>query len=76
MTRAKKIHKLANAIREYRGAKSSMAEDAYWLRSPKPSALARVVDWLSRLKLNAAECVQRINAFKSYQECGEWLKTL
>ena len=76
MSRAEKVRKLANAVREYRGSTSSTAEDAVWRIPPKPSASPRVRVWLDRLKLDAADCMLKIREFKTYDEFNAWLRTI
>lgn len=78
MTRTEKVKKLANAIREYRGASSTPADadNVLWKYPPKPSAVTRVKAWLERLKLDIADSMKRIDGFKSFGEFEAWLRTI
>jgi hypothetical protein len=74
MSRAEKIKKLGNAIREYRGQFHPRSEK--WIYTPKPAALERVKAWVSRLGLDVQESVQRVNGFKSFAEFHNWISSL
>lgn len=73
MTRAEKIKKLANAVREYHGAKLG---DKFQI-APRPDRISRVVAWLERLGINNdRETLETIKGFKTYDEFNAWLRTL
>ena len=74
MSRADKIKKLANAIREYRGLREPGT--GRWIATPKPDAGPRVVKWLTELGLNAQVGFVRINSFTKVSEFHNWLKQL
>lgn len=62
MTRAEKIKKLANAIKEYRGSTDGVGGP--WIRHPKPSALSRVISWLQKLGVEpTSDVIHRIDKF-------------
>jgi hypothetical protein len=75
MTRANKIRKLGNAIREYRGRYHG--DSGKWIDPPKPTAYSRILHWLGELKLpdiNAA--LDKIDNFKTFDEMRQWLSAL
>jgi len=79
MTKSQKVHKLANAIREFRGVyNASLGNPAVngWIRPPNPTAEGRVRACLERLDLNPSESVERIMRFKTFDEMNEWLSKL
>lgn len=71
MTRAKKLSKLANAIRDYRGAYN--AETLVWRVRPIPSAKVRVEKWLAELRMDVAATMPIIDGFKNMDEFRAWL---
>lgn len=73
MTRYEKLHKLSNAIKEYRGKKNEAT--GKWIDQPKPSARKRVERWLAELGMNPASEIQRIDGFKTYAEFFTWIKS-
>lgn len=74
MTHAQKIRKLANAIREYRGAKTS--DMTTWVHLPKPGNIDRVRYALQRLGQNTDENIKLIDGFQRESEFLVWLNTL
>ena len=78
MSRADKIKKLANAIREFHGLTATPpgAIRVKWICTPKPAAGIRVVKWLTALGLNAQAEFVRINSFTKVSEFHDWLKQL
>lgn len=74
MTRAKKIAKLANAIRDYRGAYN--AATLVWRIRPIPSAAPRVERWLKELGMDVAATMPAIDGFKTKGEFSAWLAKL
>lgn len=82
MTRAEKIKKLANAIKEYRGSyRKEPTKDnpdaVKWIRGPKPHEIIRVKLWLSKLRVNVTpELISRIDGFKSKDEFFSFLQEL
>lgn len=75
MTHSKKVHKLANAIRTYRGVHNN-AMQRKWLVAPQEQAKVRVLVWLYRLGMNLNASMKKINAFQSFPEFKSWLSTL
>lgn len=77
MNRAQKIHKLSNAIREFRGlGKSQDGKITEWTFPPRPSALPRVKAWLLRLRLDVPESLEKIASFKTIVEFRAWIEKL
>jgi len=78
MNRNMKLQKLANAIRDYRGTTYRRDKDdqVVWIKSPKETAIARVVKWLDALKLDVALSMLQIDAFQSYDDFNAWFKKL
>jgi len=74
MSSAQKHAKLANAIREYRGAWDS--HNKKWIRAHRPHLLAYVSRWIVASCLPLGETLEKINGFKSAAEMDEWLKGL
>lgn len=74
MTRNIKIKKLANAIRDYRGAYN--ATTLVWRVRPIPAAKVRVEKWLGELGLNVAATMPAIDGFKTKEEFNAWLVKL
>jgi len=72
MTRAKKIMKLGNAIRNFRGAVCNGS----WIRSPQPHRARDVVRWLAALGFPPKPELERICGFKTRDEMDAWLKEL
>lgn len=73
LTRAERITKLANAVRDLRGV------DGFIKRSPRPAARYRVTSWLERLLKSGdeiREAMRKIESFKTYDEFQEWVKML
>ena len=73
MSRQEKLHKLANAVRDFRGA----SVNGKYIRTPKPKAVFRVVAWLDRLG-NSAEKVKDklalIASFKAVDDFEAWIR--
>lgn len=74
MSKNEKLHKLANAIREYRGARSEA--HGKWIRPPNPAARGRVERWLGELGLDVAGSMARIDAFETAGEFQAWVAKL
>lgn len=74
MTRTEKITKLANAIRDYRGA--FHADTGVWIRGPQYMAASRVIRWLERLGVNAKDGMEAINGFRTLDQFRAWMKQL
>lgn len=72
MSRTEKLSKLANAVRDYRGA----TNNAQWQRPPKHAEIERVKRWLRRLDLDVDACLTRINNFTTCDEFDRWMKSL
>lgn len=73
MTRNDRLHKLGNAIREYRGAKGVHGK---WIRPPNPGAQARVERWLAELGLDVTTHMAAIDGFKTREEFDAWMRSL
>lgn len=75
MSRAEKIRKLANAIREYRG----LNRGGQWIQHPRPHKAHSIVKWLDALghhpELIRAE-MELIQAFKTLEEFNVWMREL
>lgn len=76
MNRAERIHKLANAIRRYRGAKATTADDCKWRTPPNAKAKDDIYRWLARLQLPIVESMARIDSFKTVAEFNAWLRLI
>lgn len=81
MSRSETIHKLANAIREYRGRTSSPvgAVKTQWVRAPRPQKIARIRELLTELNFHGDDLVAAVNKidnFKTFDEFNHWLKAL
>lgn len=81
MTRSEKIHKLANAIRDYRGGTSSQpgAVKVVWKHAPQPHKLKRIRELLGLLQYDLEEqdfFVKQIDGFKTYAEFDVWIGKL
>lgn len=80
MTRTERIHKLANAIREYRGRTSTPAgtppDEVRWVTPPKPMLRQRVVDCLKRLNLDVTASMEAIDAFPTFKEFEAFLNRI
>lgn len=74
MSRADKLHKLANAIRDYRGA--FHADTGVWIRGPKYAAASRVIRWLESLGINTNEGLKAIRDFRTLDEFRAWFRKL
>lgn len=74
MTRTEKQHKLANAIREYRGLYH--AQSKAWIHAPKPDKLLRVTHWLAELDLDVAGSIHAIDNFPSLEAFHHWMKSI
>lgn len=74
MTRNAKIAKLANAIRDYRGAYNPTT--MVWRVRPIPTAKGRVEKWLGELGLDVATTMPIIDGFETKGQFREWLAKL
>ena len=84
MTRDDKKHKLANAVKEYRGAYNETTK--VWLlgRTSKPSAIVRVNRWLIELftvhgftdNAKVADALTLIETCNHWDKFNAWLKNL
>lgn len=74
MKRHEKVHKLANAIKEYRGVYD--AKTGIWKRHPKPSVELRVCKWLRELRIDTLEGLNTVKGFKHFDEFNKWMKQL
>lgn len=72
MTRNAKVHKLCNAVREYRGIFYSTTGE--WRRKPNPNAKPRIESWLRRLKLDIPTHMAKIEAFVTVDDMRAWIK--
>lgn len=73
MTRPERIQKLANAIKEFRGAYDSRT--GKWIRTPKPHAITRVYKWLDALGLPASD-IEKIQGFKTLDEFHVYIRAI
>ncbi len=72
MTRSKRLSKLGNAIREYRGVYYS--NSGKWKRPPKPEAVKNILRWLTSLGVEEPiTCLSDIQAFRNFDEMREWI---
>lgn len=71
MSKNDRIHKLANAIREYRGARSEA--HGKWIRPPKPGVIARVYRWMDELGIPRGDRVL-IDNFNTVEEFHAWVE--
>ncbi len=76
MTRNQKIHKLANAIRRYRGSTTQKDGKVRWKTPPHKVAAAQVKEWLNRLGMDVDMNLPIIDGFESVQAFNLWLRTL
>lgn len=74
MKRHEKIHKLANAIRDYRGQYDP--KTGIWKYPPQPKAADRVARWLRELTPDATEGMKDVDGFKTFDEFRKWIGTL
>ena len=75
MTKTIKLHKLANAIRDYRGAINTSS--GKWVHAPKITAWPRVAACLDRLELSAGPAIREmIDGFKTQAEMNKFLDNL
>ena len=75
MSRAEKIRKLVNAIKNFRGCKVGEK----FVRAPQPHAAHRVVKWLDALGFDVEEIKAHmvvICTLESYEQFYAWVKTL
>lgn len=73
MNRSQKIHKLSNAVKDWRGLRD--VGRGRWIKPPQPHALQRVINWCQRLGLGPY-AVEKIQSFQSVDDFNAWLKTL
>lgn len=73
MTRAERIRKLVGAIKQYRGA--YVEGTGRWLVKPNVAARARVVHWLTELRIPATpETMAAIDGFQNHPQMHEWIE--
>lgn len=72
MSRNEKIQKLANAIKEFKGARHGDT----WIRTPKPSARDRILHWIKELDLEEWPTIASINSFSTIEQFNRWISTL
>ena len=72
MTKQEKIHKLANAIRAYRGLKRGER----YVHAPTLSARNLVAKSALRLGLDAGKTISLANSFTTVEGFNTWLRTL
>jgi len=76
MTRAEKLKKLGNAVKEWRG----MSANGKWLIRPNENAVFRVDRWLKELgftdDIKRADTVSMLSEFKKWEDYYAWIKTL
>lgn len=76
MTRAEKLRKLGNAVREYRGV--YLPHTGKWVRPPNQGKAKNILYWLDRLGVPEADrgwALKDIQEFKSYDEFRAWMRT-
>lgn len=71
MSRNLKLGKLSNAVRDWRGKYDAQRER--WIKPPQPQAVQRVARWMVELGMDARATLQKVAAFKTYQEFNAWL---
>lgn len=74
MTRAERIRKLGNAVREYRGM--FHPETKAWIHAPKLGRLAGVKLWIGRLGLDERHALEFIDNCRTWAELREWMAKL
>lgn len=74
MKRHEKIHKLANAIKEYRGRYNE--KTGKWIQPPKPSVKARVILGFERLGINKEPAMKAVDGFKNFNEFHKWISAI
>jgi len=74
MSRAEKLSKLRNAIRSYRGLKSTTS--GKWQRPPNPGAKLAIKKWLVALEMPVEETLNKIDSFKLVSEFNSWISSL
>lgn len=73
MKRHEKLHKLANAIREYRGQYDP--KTGIWKHAPRPTVEERMLKWLKILRpTNWLKDSAAIDGFKTFHEFRAWMK--
>lgn len=71
MTRAEKIKKLVNAVKDWRGSHGGR-----FPIHPKPTARTRVERWVLELKLPFEPTLATLSSFTSFAQFNAWLRTL
>lgn len=71
MSRNDKLHKLGNAVREWRGRYD--ARKKRWLVPPKESARERVIRWLTDLGLDVLPSLAFLAKVKTEREFNAWI---
>lgn len=74
MTRTQKIHKLANAIRAYRGVICTSTKK--WKEAPDKGKLKSVQQYAGELSLNVEYATKLVDGFKTFDEFNAWLREL
>ncbi len=77
MNRTTKIHKLANAVRRYRGAGVVDPQGKlHWKNPPEKTKATEVYIWIKKLELPVNETILFIESCKNFDEFNKWLQTL
>lgn len=74
MTRNEKLKKLANAIKDFRGAYD--ASENKWVRPPQPHKGQAVLNWLQKLRVDVKTEWRKIISFKTRAEFDAWIKAI
>ena len=74
MSRTEKLAKLRNAIRSYRGLKSTTT--GKWQQPPNPSAKLAIKKWAEALGRPVEETINKIDSFKLVSEFNAWISSL
>jgi hypothetical protein len=75
MTRNQRIHKLANAIRAYKGKKQDIKDEHYLVR-PQPARINDIKRHLTALGLNVKTSVTKINKFLVFDDLHQFILKL
>ena len=84
MTRSERIHKLANAIKCYRG--SYHPQTKKWISAPQPHKRADIIKWLESLRQfkhitgidqdQIQKDLASIDGFQNFDEFRNWISKL
>lgn len=76
MTRTKKLNKLGNAIKLYRGMTTpDGVEPKKWIKPPQKHRAEDIKRWLRSLGVvNVDDCINAIDGFKNFPDFFKWLK--